>query len=533
MSDKKPNILLLFTDQQRFDTIAAAGYSYMKTPNLDRLVNEGCLYNHAYSPNPVCIPARINVLTGLTDKVHGYSNNYGHPLDHKIPTIPRILADNGYDTRAIGKMHFGPPRRHNGFAKMELMEEGPRFREDDEYMAYLMENGYGNIQNIHGIRNLLYYMPQRSLIPEEHHGSTWVGDRSAEYIKKTAGRRPFFLWASWIAPHPPFDIPDTYADMYRDADLPEPIINETGIDKNTELRQGILGYPEGDGMFEKYTRRMREVYYSSISLVDKNIGKVLDALEESGEMDNTVIIFTTDHGELLGDYKSFGKSICYDTSARIPFIIRYPEKIKPGSIDERFCDLNDIMPTILDAAGLEYPGGYELPGGSLFNDTDKDRQYQYTSHSKDFFRWVSIRDRKFKYNYFFRGTEELFDMENDPQEKVNLLQDNAEQYKEIKDKLRKVAVSYEQKWGPEAQTTETDFADIPDPEIVETSGINTQFPKFTANVTDKEELELLNDFGDEVLMAVKEEPLAHLENLNLKMWLERGGPEELIKKYLD
>jgi len=268
---ERPNILLLFTDQQRFDTIAAGGFDHMSTPNMDRLVRTGCIYTHAYSPNPVCIPARHNLLTGLGARFHGYTQNLKHPLDHRLPVLPRILSDNGYTTRAIGKMHFQPTRRHNGFDTMELMEETPRVREHDEYAMYLKEVGLGHIQNIHGLRSLLYMVPQRSLIPEAHHGSTWVGDRSVDFLKNAQGKGPWFLWSSWIAPHPPFDVPDTFADLYVNRELPEPYVSETATSPLAQQRRQSADIPTGKE--KAYLRRMRELYFSAISLVDKNIGR--------------------------------------------------------------------------------------------------------------------------------------------------------------------------------------------------------------------------------------------------------------------
>ncbi len=526
----KPNILLLFTDQQRIDTINAAGASHMHTPNLDRLVKEGCLYTNAYSPNPVCMPARHNLITGLPARFHSFATNSGKPLGYDMPVLPKILSDNGYDTRAIGKMHFKPVRRHHGFNKMELMEECPGFREDDEYTMYLKENGLGNILNIHGIRNLLYYLPQRSLIPEEHHGSTWVADRSVKYIKENKGRRPFFLWSSWIAPHPPFDIPDSYADMYKDKDLPEVFKSKTPVSWVTELRGTIPGIPEEK--WDEYVRRMREVYYSSVSFVDHNIGKVLDALDEAGQMDNTIIIFTTDHGEMLGDHGSFGKSCAYDSSARIPFIIRYPEKFKPGSINHDFCDLNDILPTILDLTGIDYPGKIELPGGSLLKDS-KDRRYQYMEFGSGVYRWIAIRDRDFKYIYHYRGPyEELFDMNNDPEESINLLYEQADKYAEIRNKLKFSLLAYEKKWGLEDATNDTGFTIFPEPEEKDEAGINKAFPKFQHQIQEPEEYASMNDFSDEVLQVINKEELSHLEHLDLEQWLAKGGPEKLIKSYI-
>ncbi len=526
---EKPNILLLFTDQQRFDTIAACGFDHMLTPNLDRLVRDGCYFRNAYTPNPVCIPARHNLITGLTARFHGYSDNMQHPLDHRLPTLPRLLSDHGYETRAIGKMHFQPVRRHNGFDKMELMEEIPKFREADEYAMYLKQVGLGQVVNIHGVRNLLYMLPQQSLIPEEHHGSTWVGDRSSGFIRNNAGRHPFFLWSSWIAPHPPFDVPEPFAGMYRDRDLPTPLPAETGISKHAQSGRVHGDFPRGKE--EAYIRRMRELYAGAISLVDKNVGKILDALEENGQLDNTLIVFSSDHGEMLGDHGTFQKMQPYDSCARIPFIVRYPARIKPGTVRNDFADLNDILPTILDVAGIDYPGPHQLPGASIFSDK-KDRTHQYMEYSRESRRWCSMRDSRYKFNYFYaEGFEELYDMRDDPGETVNLLisdPENAE-VRAARDRLREKLLAHEQKWGLEGCTTDTDFVKK-EALTVNEYRRNGQFHIFPDRITNPDEKQGMNTLEQEVLGAVANEPLVRLHELDLECWQENGAPAELVEK---
>jgi arylsulfatase len=159
------------------------------------------------------MPARHNMLTGLTARVHGYPDNCrGFGIPSWIPTFPRLLSDNMYETHSIGKNDFYPLRRHHGYGRVELMTEVPAYREQDDYALYLKDHGLGSIHNIRGVRNLLYMVPQRSLIPLEHHGTNWVGDRAVRFIRTNGGRHPFLLKASWIAPHPPFDVPDEHAD---------------------------------------------------------------------------------------------------------------------------------------------------------------------------------------------------------------------------------------------------------------------------------------------------------------------------------
>jgi arylsulfatase A-like enzyme len=527
----KPNVLILMTDQQRYDTIGAAGFSYMQTPHLDRLVREGCLYRFGCSPNPICLPARHNLLTGLPAREHGFPDNlFGVTTRTDLPTLPRILSDNRYETRAIGKMHFKPPRRHNGFDKMDLMEELPFYREQDEYAMYLQAVGLGHIQNIHGVRNLLYMVPQRSLIPEEHHGTTWVGDRAVDFIRTNRGRHPFFLWVSWIAPHPPFDVPDTFADLYRNADLPQPYLPKTPLSALSQESRML-----GDLPTPAYVRRMRELYYAQISLVDKNIGKILESLEEIGQLDNTLIFFVSDHGEMLGDHGLYQKWLPYDSCARIPFIVRYPRQIAPGTICDDFVDLNDVLPTVLEVAGLIYPTSHTLPGESLVSkERRKDRRWQYMEYGRDNRRWISIRDKTYKYNYYYGGAhEELFDMVNDPHETTNLLANGVPANLVCaRGELRRRLVEYERVWGLEGYTCGGDLKRgapySPHPQR------NEAFPRFPSKITDPLERSQMNRFLDEVLAVVAKEPVVRLRDLDIASWQQKAGlTDDEVRRLLE
>lgn len=531
MQAKRPNILLLFTDQQRFDTIAAAGFPHMLTPNLDRLAREGCLFSNAYTPNPVCVPARHNLLTGLPARFHGFAANFGHPNPAILPTLPRILSDQDYVTRAVGKMHFRPVRRHNGFDKMELMEEAPRFREDDEYAMYLKNVGLGHILNIHGVRNLLYMAPQRSLIPEEHHGSTWVGDRAAAFLRAEAGRRPFFLWASWIAPHPPFDVPDAFAGLYQGRNLPEPLDSETPCWPEVAFSKVSSRFPPDKE--RQYVRRMRELYYAAISLVDKNVGKVLAALDAIGETDNTMIIFTSDHGEMLGDHGAYQKMLPYDSCSRIPFLVRYPRRFQPGSVRNEFVDLNDILPTVLDVCGLQYPGPYELPGSSICGG-NKDRSRQYIEYHRDNRRWIAMLDERYTYGYHYGGgLELLFDRQNDPSESVNLLAARPDdpEVKDARARLRAQLCRHEEKWGLEGYARDGQFRQYDKFDYRSMAKINNQFPHFQENIVDPSEKKAMNNFGDELLRAAApERNVMRLNEMALDDWVAGGGSADLAAK---
>ncbi len=533
--DERPNILLIMTDQQRSDTIHAGGAEFMKTPNMDRLAKGGRLYKNAYSPNPICMPARHNMLTGLTARYHGYPDNcWGFGMPDGLPTFPEILSDNGYETRTIGKNHFYPPRRHNGYLNMELMQEVPAFREQDEYLLYLKKNGLGHIQNIHGVRNLLYMVPQQSQIPDEHHGTTWAADRTIDFIETNNGRHPWMLKLGWIAPHPPFDVSEEHSNLYKDADLPEPHVSETKLSSLAEENKLL-----GDLPTPEYVRRMRELYYGAISHIDFNLGRILDSLEATGQMDNTLIIFTSDHGEMLGDYGTYQKWLPYDSCSKIPLILHFPPRITAGETVDEFADLNDILPTLLDAAGLEYPGKHSLPGESLISDNlVKDRNHQYVEYSEGNRRWISLRDRHYKYNYYFGGPrEELFDLESDPGECRNLMEatlsQNAEiAYIHLKEELKKT----ESRWGIEGTVQNNDFIKL-DP-FVPKPYRNHAFPLFPSKLTNEKEKARMNSHFDEVLAATADEPLVHFDDLDMKAWQKNGNYtdreiKDLLKKEKD
>lgn len=457
---KKNNFLIVLTDQQRFDTIAAAGHPYMQTPNLDRLVNEGCLFKNAYSPNPICIPARHCLITGMTPRFHGYYGNFDQPIaDSGIPTLARVMSENGWHTAALGKSHFVPPTEHHGYDELMLMEELPEDVEDDEYLKFLRKQGYENLRNIHGVRTMIYHEPQISLVPDECHGTTWLGNYASDWIKRNQ-HRPWLLTLGWIKPHPPWNIPESQIDRYKDADLPEPFTDAIC----PPFPQDALNNGLEDSDEEK--RKIREAYFTSVSMVDDAFGVVMKTLEETDLLDDTFIIFTSDHGEMLQDRGMYQKSVPYESSARVPFVIRYPKRFKPGSTDERFIDLMDIFPTILDEAGIDYyykksHENYSLVGGSLLPETSnpgtRSREIQCSECLHERYRWVMSRDKRYKFIHYYRGGHEyLYDLENDPGEANNLIgTDKCPQ--KILTKLRNAAIDYEKNLGEPGRIENDNF----------------------------------------------------------------------------
>lgn len=538
----RPNILLLMTDQQRFDTIAAGGHPHMKTPHLDRLLGEGCHFTNAYTPNPICQPARYHTLTGTTARHHGFYLNAGKPLSSGIPTLPGLLSDAGYDTRAIGKMHFVPVRRHHGFDRMELMEERPVYRENDEYVMHLHASGYGHVQNIHGVRNVLYESPQRSLLPDELHGSVWVADRTIAYLEANRGRQPFFCWSSWIAPHPPFNLTQWASSLYQGQPLPKPAPSITPINPFTRIMSDDHTYPPRDPVRrEAFMRRRQEAYYAQITHVDQQVGRVYETLEKKGLLDNTLIIFTSDHGEMLGDHGSYQKAQPYDGASRIPFIVRYPAGFTPGTTCTDFVDLNDILPTALHAAGICHPRPELLPGGSLlsedFNTTlplRRDRSTQYFSLGQEGRRWATVRDERYKYTWYYGyNYAELYDLASDPDESINLLCNQpgvvpspTPELQSICSRLHASVVAHEMRWGPEDHVTSNgqlrSFTppDHGSDEALFQSQLR-QFPAFPANIMNDSQKAAITPFVVEAMQAVAQEPVSSLDRFDLSAWQDQ------------
>lgn len=418
--DKKPNVLIIFTDQQRYDTLKAAGYDHMITPNLDKLASEGCLYTCGHTHNPVCMPARHDLLTGLTGKYHGYFSNAGKkPIaDYGLPTLPRIFQEKGYRTASIGKMHFHPARAHHGYGEMYTMEEIPTHRADDDYALFLEKEGLREVQNLHGVRPLGYHAAQKAQTDLAHYETTWLENTTKTWLEEN-GEAPFLLFLSYIKPHPPWNIPEEYANCYKDVEFPPVVPRSRHYPNNNEDNPWY-----GDGDSDTLLRKNREAYYTACTMVDESIGKVLAHLDSMGKTDETLIIFTSDHGEMMGDKGYYSKNLPYESSIRVPMIVRYPEKVKPGTQKDDFVDLLDVLPTCLDVCGLDYPeNAPKLYGSSLLDqETTKNREVLFASNGflkPD--RWVMARSRQYKYVYNYnQGYQEFYDLTADPGEITNL-----------------------------------------------------------------------------------------------------------------
>jgi len=238
-------------------------------------------------------------------------------------SLMEILQDAGYQTHGAGKMHFSPDSHKLwGFDARDYSEEGG-MRRNDDYHIFLRENGFDHIIDPQGMRSEWYYIPQPPQLPERLHHTQWATDRSLDFLQERDRSRPFFLWTSFIKPHPPFESPVPWCRLYKPAEMPLPYLPPDYEELLTYWNHKQNRYKYRDQGFDlNLIRLMRAQYYAAISYIDYNIGRLLTYLRETDELDNTLVIFTADHGELLGDYGSFGKRSMLDPAARIPLVVR-------------------------------------------------------------------------------------------------------------------------------------------------------------------------------------------------------------------
>ncbi len=415
---KRPNILFLFTDQQRFDTIAALGNPNLRTPVLDGLVRSGVTFTRAYTPCPVCIPARYSLATGLMPHQSGQTDN-GMVESHE-PSWMEMLSDAGYQGFGAGKMHITFPGGAGqlwGFEKRACNEGTP---EENHYRQYIDACGYEHVADIKGVASEMYYLPQVAQLPAHLTHSAWTADNCLSFLTTRDETRPFFLMASFEKPHPPFEPPVPWNKLYRGAAMTDPKNPPHPEECQTFWNRFQNRYKYRDGGIDRHLlRTMKAYYYAEISFLDSQIGRILEQLERDGLRENTLILFASDHGELLGDYGCFGKRCFLDSAARIPLVLSVP-----GGPQNVLCDapvnLIDVLPTFLSAAGLEVPQACQGADLRAIAASTVPRNATYGQFQSG--RWANymVCERDSKYIYSAPDQREyFFDLVRDPQEMEN------------------------------------------------------------------------------------------------------------------
>ncbi|MEV5966170.1 sulfatase-like hydrolase/transferase [Kribbella sp. NPDC051952] len=369
----RPNIWLILCDQLRADALGCYGNPIVETPAIDELAATGALYTSAYTPSPVCVPARASLISGREPHVNECYDN-GSPMPDG-PTLMSELTAAGYRTHGVGKMHFTPDGDAlRGFQSRDSEEEFGT-ADSDDYLAWVEKEGYGHVEYPHGLRDEMYYVPQLSQLPAELHPTTWVADRSITFLHEQNEDEPFFLWSSFIAPHPPFTPPSPWHRRYPASLMPDPHLPVSGDGLLTAYNRLQNRYKYRDGGRDRRLEQLiRSYYYASVTYVDHQIGRVVTELKRRGQFENTVIVLTADHGEFLGDYGCFGKRSFLDAAARVPMICRGPG-FGPAEIDGPV-SLVDVLPTLLTAADTMIPATDGVPLQSARSDRVVFGQFQ-------------------------------------------------------------------------------------------------------------------------------------------------------------
>lgn len=453
---KKPNILLLFTDMQRADTIGALGNPCIRTPALDRLCREGAAFDRAYTPCPVCVPARACLHYGVYPHRTGLYQNGRMPEDDGTSYVQR-LGEAGYRTHVVGKCHFTPDCwAMRGFQSRDTQEEISDL-EGDDYLKDLFAAGYDHLTDPHGVRGEMYYIPQPAQMSARLHPTQWIGDRALTFIdQQQQDNRPWYLTASFVHPHPPLTPPVPWHKLYRIFDVPMPNVPVDHESHWTHVNRIQNRYKYRDrGVDYQLLRMIRAYYYACISFVDYQVGRIIDRLEQLGQLDNTLIAFASDHGEYLGDYLCFGKRAMHDPSSRIPMIVRWPEVFDRGVRCGRPVSLIDLASTFCEAGGA----GTEGFDGLSLADSGKlaDRPYVFSQHGTAGAAQYMIVSDQMKYFYSAADDQEyLYDLRCDPHETRRLPCRQPDPRQAERQALRDALLAYLERMGHDAAYEKTE-----------------------------------------------------------------------------
>jgi arylsulfatase len=426
MTASRPNILWYCTDQQRFDTIGALGNPHVRTPTIDALVAEGVAFTHAYCQSPICTPSRASFLTGLyPTRVHN-TRNGNESFPPFPPVITKLLADSGYACGLVGKFHLQSagkrtePRIEDGYSYWKF-SHAPRddWEQGHDYADWVRARG--------GDLDALRHSEDR--VPPELHQTTWASERAIEFLRQPRDR-PWLLSVNIYDPHPPFIPPRVYAERFDPEKMPGPHFRESDLAHQARLKaidfQDDVRTPEGHDAKTK-----QALYYAMIAQIDDQFARILDALEETGQRDNTVIVFTSDHGEALGDHGLMYKGCrFYEGLVRVPLIFAWPGHFRAGLRGDGLVELLDMTATIVELAGLDQPEymqgqsllpilrgeappgrGREFVRSEYFDALDT----SFTGGTGTFA--TMYRDARFKLSlYHGLGLGELYDLASDPWE---------------------------------------------------------------------------------------------------------------------
>jgi len=430
----RPNVLLICSDQWPGSLLGCAGHPAVKTPTLDQLAQNGVYFPNAYSECPVCVPARRSLMTGLPPHEHGMLENSQKAMP-EVPTVAQSFRNAGYHAVAVGKLHVQPQRQHLGFDEVILDEEGRGqggVRQDD-YELFLGDHGHAGERFAGGMCNN-EYMWRPWHLDERLHVTNWAARQMARQIVRRDPLRPFFGYLSFSHPHPPLAPLQAYLDMYQYLEPPDPFAGEwasSDDDLAVPIQREIMAMRTSRVVPTKEIRDIRRAFYALCTHIDHQLRIVLGTLGQEGLLENTIICFTADHGDMLGNHRLWGKCLMYEDSSRVPMLLVGTDAQKfDGTVgyhrqDERLVGLRDVMPTLLDLAGIETPD--HCKGRSMVSEVRQDHLFGVFGSIEDAETGNPtrmIRDDQFKLIYYPVGNcLQLFDMHNDRQEIHDLASD--------------------------------------------------------------------------------------------------------------
>jgi arylsulfatase A-like enzyme len=463
---KRPNILLITSDQQHWNTIGASNPE-IHTPNLDRLTIEGTTFNRAYCPNPTCTPTRASIITGMYPSQHG-AWTLGTKLLEDRHTIGEDLTAAGYRTALVGKAHFQPLKGTEEYPSIEaypVLQDLEFWKRYDEtfygfdhvelarnhtneahvgqhYAIWMEENGCDNWRDyfLAPTGTLDPEIKHKWPIPEKYHYNTWIAERSNKLMEQSKEKEePFFLWASFFDPHPDYLVPEPWDTMYDPDKLTLPKVVPGEHDSNPphfqltqeadpdfsawkETGYGIHGYHTHQRFDEAEQRRNMATYYGMISMMDAYIGRILDKVDELGLAEDTLIVFTTDHGHFFGQHGLHYKGgFHYEDVIKLPFIVRYPGKVPAGGKSDALQSLVDLAPSFLSISGLPVPRTMTGVDQSKvwFGEAGSARDHVLCEfrHEPTTIHQKTYVNERYKLTVYYNQTYgELFDLQEDPNE---------------------------------------------------------------------------------------------------------------------
>jgi len=418
----RPNVLLICVDHWPGPLMGAMGHDRILTPTLNRLAENGVLFTRAYSSTPTCIPARRALMTGTSARTHGDRVFKEHlEMDPRLPTLPQVFRNAWYQAYAVGKMHVYPQRARIGFDEVILNEEGRHHLGGgkDDFELFLEREGYPGQELTHAMGNNEYHVRPWHL-PEHCHPTNWTTREMCRTIQRRNPTRPALWYCSYITPHPPITPPRDYLDLYKQIGVDEPAVGDWAQDPEAMPFALRLHRSKFATLTPAEQKLARMGFYAQCTYIDHQLRLLIGTLREEGLLDNTVLMLTCDHGDMLGNHNLWCKPPMFEWSARVPMILvptaQY-DRVGHHVRDDRLALLRDVMPTLLDLCGIDTPDTVE--GVSLIS--DKRRDHVYCEHYEDEKSMRMVRTDRYKLIWYPVGNRfHLFDMQEDPGEMHDL-----------------------------------------------------------------------------------------------------------------